>query len=204
MKRVRTLTPIAMLILALASTGAHASVFSDLRGHLGFGYTKLFGSVGIEDPGAVPPQEISAPGGSMAVAAGLDLPVATDLRAGIEAGVDLLGSVAVERGSLFAELDYSVFEVLGLVHWTPPWNGPLGRISVGPGLFKARADLSSAGPAAFEDLPVLEWAPGASLSATLISRKERKVNAGVELGTRWIALSNDDWVLATARVVIHY
>jgi hypothetical protein len=190
MKRARTLIPIAMLVLALASTGARASAFSDLRGHLGFGYTKLFAD--------------DAPGGSMAVAAGLDLPVAQDLRAGIEAGVDLLGSTAVERGSLFAELDYSVFEVLGLIHWTPPWNGPLGRISVGPGLFKARADLSSAGPAAFEDLPVLEWAPGASLSATLISRKERKVNAGVELGTRWIALSEDDWILATARVVIHY
>lgn len=191
MKRLRTLIPIATLLaLALAPPGVLASPFTGMRGHLGFGYTKLF----TDD----------APGGSMAVAAGLDLPVAPDLRAGIEAGVDLLGSTSVDRGSLFAELDYSVFEVLGLVHWTPPWRGPLGRVSLGPGLFKARADLNSAGPAAFEDLPVLEWAPGLAATATLITRKDTKVSAGLELGTRWIALSDDDWILATARVVIHY
>lgn len=196
---------IAALLIALTPVAASASPFSDMRGHLGFGYTKLFADLGVREPGVLPEEPIDTPGGSMAVAAGLDIPIASDLRAGIEAGVDLLGSTSVERGSLFGELDYSVFEVLGLVHWAPPWHGPLGRISLGPGLFKARADLSSAGPAAFEDLPVLEWAPGLAASVTLISRKERKVNAGLELGTRWLALSEaEDWILASARLVIHY
>ena len=177
-------------LLAIVPVRAGASTFSELRGHIGFGYAKLFAT--------------DAPGGSMAVAAGLDLPVATDLRAGIKAGIDLLGSSAFERGSLLGELDYSVFEVLGLVHWTPSWRGPLGRVSVGPGLFKAKADLNSAGPAEFEDLPVNEWGPGVSGSVTFISRKPSKVSAGLEIGGRWIALSKEDWSLFNARLVIHY
>lgn len=206
---VRTRTPvliaIAAVMLVLAPLRAGASPFSGMKGHLGFGYTKLFADLGAKDPADPDGEQIDTPGGSMAVAAGLDLPIAPDLRAGIEAGIDLLGSNSVERGSLFGELDYSVFEILGLVHWTPSWKGPIGRISVGPGMFKARADLNSAGPAAFEDLPVLEWAPGAAASVTFISRKPRKVNAGIELGTRWLAMDQgDDWILASARLVIHY
>jgi len=177
-------------LLAIVPVRAGASPFSEMRGHLGFGYAKLFAT--------------DAPGGSMAAAAGLDLPVTTDLRAGIEAGIDLLGSSAFERGSLLGEVDYSVFELLGQVHWKPSWRGPVGRVSIGPGLFKAKADLNSSGPAAFEDLPVNEWGPGVAGSVTFISRKASKVSAGLELGGRWIALSKEDWSLFNARLVIHY
>ena len=210
MARIRTPLPILTLgfaLLAIVPAGAGASPFSQMRGHIGFGYTKLFATIGVKEPGVEPPEEITAPGGSMEVAAGLDLPIDTNLRAGIEAGIDLLGSSAIERGSLLGELDYSVFELLGLVHYAPSWGGPLSRISLGPGMFKARADLSSSGAAAFEDLPVREWAPGVAGSVTLMSRKPTKVSAGLEVGGRYLFMSDeaaDDWFIASARVVIHY
>jgi len=210
MARIRTPLPILTFVCALLATvpaGATASPFSHMRGHIGFGYTKLFATLGVVDPEAVPPEEIKAPGGSMEVAVGLDVPVDTNLRVGFEAGFDLLGSTAVERGSLLGELDFSVFELLGLVHYAPAWGGPLSRISLGPGLFNARADLSSSGAAAFEDLPVREWAPGVAGSVTLMSRKQTKVSAGLEVGARYLFMSDeaaDDWILASARVVIHY
>jgi hypothetical protein len=185
---LRTLGLIGLITIVPVRAGA--SPFSEMGGHLGFGYAKLFAT--------------DAPGGSMAAAAGLDLPVTTDLRAGLEAGIDLLGSSAFERGSLLGEVDYSVFELLGQVHWKPSWRGPVGRLSIGPGLFKAKADLNSSGPAAFEDLPVNEWGPGVAGSVTFISRKPSKVSAGLELGGRWIALSKEDWSLFNARLVIHY
>jgi hypothetical protein len=209
MARIRTPLPVLTFVfalLAIVPAAAAASPFSQLRGHIGFGYTKLFATIGVEDPGAVPPETIEAPGGSMEVAAGLDVPIDTHLRVGFEAGIDLLGSTATERGSLLGELDYSVFELLGLVHYAPSWGGPVGRISLGPGLFKARADLSSSGAAAFEDLPVREWAPGVAGSVTFMSRKETKVSAGLELGGRYLFMDSaeDDWIIASARVVIHY
>ena len=211
MARIRTPLPILTFVfalLAIVPAGADASPFSRMRGHIGFGYTKLFATIGVQDPGAVPPEEIKAPGGSMEVAAGLDVPVAEAMRVGIEAGIDLLGSSAVERGSLLGELDFSVFELLGLVHYAPSWGGPLGRISLGPGLFKARADLSSSGAAEFEDLPVREWAPGVAGSLTFMPRKETKVTAGLELGGRYLFMDgtyeSEDWFIASARVVIHY
>jgi hypothetical protein len=108
----------------------------------------------------------------------------------------------VERGSLSADVDYSVFEVVALLHWVPP-AGPW-RISAGPGLFHGRADLSSSGPVAFGDLAVDETNAGAALSVELLSRRESLLRAGVELGARTMWMSHETWTLALGRLTVHY
>jgi hypothetical protein len=83
--------------------------------------------------------------------------------------------------------------------------GPIGRISIGPALLSARADLSTAGGgAAFSDLAVEEVAAGIAMDATLIQRSSAPVRVGLELGTRVGFLPEEAWTLATARLAIHY
>ncbi len=159
------------------------------QGHLAIGYAKLL------NPGS--------PGGSLAIGAGVDYPVHAGLRAGVDVGFLLLGSQVFERGSLAAELDHSVFEALALVHWTPS-RGPIGLVSVGPGLFHARADLSSSGPAAFSDLAVEETAPGAAINLTAIARRSSPVKAGFEFGVRALWLPNETWTVAVGGLTVHY
>src|SRR6185436_9258060 len=139
--------------LALACMAAPAGAEGRLQkfhGHLGVGYAKLVG-----DP---------APGGSFTMNAGVDYPVGERLRVGLDFGYELLGGDIVERGSFVAGVDYSMVELLALVHFAPQRLGPLRRISVGPGLFAPHGDLSvSAGGASFSDLAVDEVVPGAAL-----------------------------------------
>jgi hypothetical protein len=169
---------------------AHAAL-EDVRGNLSIGYSKLF----IAD----------APAGNLSGAGGLDYPVTGPLRVGLEVGLHLLGSRAVERGSLLANVDYSLFEVVAFAHWTPHGLGPIGRISVGPALMSARGELStSGGGAAFSDLAVEEVAPGAALDVTVISRSASPVRVGLEVGGRYAFLDGDDWSIGSVRVTFHY
>ena len=113
---------IALIALfgALAAEPAAAALsWSDLHGHMGLGYAKLLNS--------------GSPAGSLAIGAGAELPLRSNLSAGVDLGFSLLGSQTFERGSLNADLDYSMFEALLLLHYAPE-RGPIARISFGPGV----------------------------------------------------------------------
>ena len=177
-------------LLLLATPAASGLRMSEFNGHLGFGYARLMAD--------------SLPAGSMTVAGGVDYPIGRTLRIGMDIGYHLLGSRTAESGSLLAELDYSVFEALALIHWAPPWRGPLGRVSFGPGVFHARADLSSTGAPAFSGLAVEQTVGGAGLALTLVQRKPAPVRLGLEAGARLVLLRGDDWTVLGARLTMHY
>ena len=190
--RVASFLPVALALLAAASAPAAAGLrLEPVRGHVSFGYTRLFVQ--------------KAPPGNISVSGGLDYPVNDTWRLGGDVGFHLLGSRNVTRGTLLATLDYSVFEALLLAHWQPSWHGPIGRVSFGTGLFHASADLSASGGGAFfTDLPRHENALGFGLDATLMQKKVAPVRVGFELGTRVGLLKQETWTLATARLAFHY
>lgn len=183
---------VAALALALAASPAQAKGrLQKVRGSLGVGYAKL-----LSDP---------APGGSFAMGAGVDYPLASSWRLGVAIGYDLLGSVIVEEGSFAASVDYSMLEMLALAHWQPSFRGPLGRVSLGPGLFRPLADLATAaGGASFSKYAVDEMAPGLALDGTFIQRREAPVRIGLEAGVRVVYLEQETWTLAQVRVAFHY
>ena len=187
--------------LLLLATPAFAGLgVNEFNGHLGFGYTQRIGESSSEKRFGA-----TRPAGSLTVAGGVDYPVAATMRAGVDIGYYLLGSATAESGSLLAELDYSVFEALALVHWVPPWRGgPLGRVSLGPGVFHARADLSSTGAPAFSDLAVEQTVGGGVVALTFIQRKPAPVRLGLEAGARRVFLRGDDWTILSARLTMHY
>jgi hypothetical protein len=167
------------------------AAFSDFKGNLAIGYARLF----------IP----EAPGGSFSMGGGIDYPVASELRVGLGINYHLLGSRATQRGSLYANVDYSVLDVDLLLHWEPSGFGPIGRISAGPALVRARGDLSSSGTGAgFGDLAVDELAPGMALDLTLIPHSEKLVRIGLEVGTRVGFLESTTWTVATVRATFHY
>jgi hypothetical protein len=183
----------ATLLTVLAATPRPAAAFeiSRVRGHLAVGYGKLF----IGEP----------PGGSMSMAGGVELPITDAFSSGIEVGYHLMGSHTELRGSLLADVDYSLFETSLLLYWTPPWRGPVGRISFGPGLYNARAELSaSGGGAGFTDLAVDQTAAGLAAGVEFLSRKPSVLRLGAELGARLAFVSDEAWSGAVARVVVHY
>lgn len=188
----RRFAALAVLALVIAAPSAHAEGrLAKFRGQLGIGYAKLVGD--------------ETPGGSFSMSAGVDYPVSGRLRAGVAFGYDLLGGRIVERGSFVAGLDYSMVEMLALAHWTPASLGPLRRISLGPGLFGAHADLSaSAGGAGFSDLAVDEVAPGFALDGTVMQGGDSPVRIGLEVGVRMVFLSDDTWTMALVRLAFHY
>lgn len=181
---------LAALLLPAASAAAPPPL-ARLQGHLSFGYTRLLAR--------------DAPAGSMAVDSGIDVPLDADWSAGVTLGYALLGSRTVGRGSLIANLDYSVFEAIAFAHLQPAGLGPVGRLSFGPGLFSARATLStSGGGAMFSDLAREEVVPGFALDATLMKRKPSPVRVGLELGTRIAFLKEETWTLTGVRLAFHY
>jgi len=182
---------LAVSIAAVVPEPAAASFLGDLKGHLSVGFAQLF----VAD----------APGGSLSVTGGASYPVTPRFGVGAEIGYHLLGSRNVERGSITASIDYSVFEGVAFLHWIPSRLGPVGIVSVGPGFMSARAELSTTGGGAgFSDLAVEKVAPAAALDVTLIRRSNAPVRVGIELGTRVGFLPSDTWTLATARVAFHY
>jgi hypothetical protein len=161
------------------------------RGHVAIGFASVI-------------SDANAPGGSLSVAAGIDYPVAAPWRIGSAVSFDLLGTSNVDRGSIRAGLDYSLFEAALLATWLPA-HGPFARISFGPGVASPRVDLSIAGGGAgFADLTVGEIKGELALDATVMSRHSPVVAVGAELGTRWIPTSQGSWTLLTARLAVHY
>lgn len=190
----------AGLILG-AANGFAADEPRGWNGHLGFGYAKVF--VTDRDIRAVKPR--FSPGGSLSVGGGMDYPVARNLRAGIDVGYHLLGGRTIERGSLLASVDYSVFEAIAFLHWHPAHAGPLGRVSAGPVLMSTRAELStSGGGAAFGDLAVEEVALGWAVDATLMSSRPAPVRPSFQVGMRVGFLDDQNWHLVTARLGVHF
>jgi hypothetical protein len=177
---------------------------AELRGHISVGYGAL-----VAD---------GAPGGSMSFAGGVEYPVGGNLTAGIEIGSSLLGTRVIDSGSLGAEVDYSLFEAVAFARWTP--SGVPLTIALGPGVFHARADLTSSGAAGFSDFALEETRGGVAVDLTLIQRKPAPVRAGLELGLRtlWLpavdpsaavpvstpTLTDGTWTMVSARLAIHY
>lgn len=182
---------ILVAALAGAAAPAHAMRLAGWKGHLALGYAKVF-------------SDTLAPGGSFSVAGGVDYPVGPRWRIGPVLGFHLLGSTIVERGSFAANLDYSALEGALMLTWLPP-AGPIARVSAGPGIASARAELSTAGGgASFLDLAVGEIQPSFALEVTAMPRGERVVAPGLELGLRVVPLDRQTWTLFTARLAIHY
>ena len=161
----------------------------DMRGHLGFGYAKLMNQ--------------GAPGGSLGIGAGVEMSVLSDLDLGAELGFDLLGGNTHERGSVSADLDYSLIEGLLLLHWMPA-RGPFNRVSLGPGIFHARAGLTTGAPALFQDLPVDETAPGMGGGLEFGPKGKKIVKAGLEVAARAVWMEHETWTVGLARLVVHY
>ena len=189
-------------LLAMLPAAAQAMSVDRFGGHLGLGYSHLL--VHDEDPSAT--EASFSPGGSLSVDAGVDYPIASSaFRVGVDIGFALLGSRTVERETQIANLDYSSFEAALFVHYTPQGWGPIGRISLGPALVSARAELAtSGGGLAFTDLATEEVAPAGALDVTLITTKPSPVRAGVVLGMRQAFLETETWTLISARLAIHY
>ena len=183
----------AMAVAAglLLGLPAESRALGEMNGHLSVGVSQLFVS--------------DSPGGSLSVGGGLDVPLGGQFRIGPAIGYHLLGSRTVDRGSLNANVDYSVFEAAALLHWLPPRLGPVGRVSAGPALFLASAELStSGGAAAFSDLAVGEAVPGLAYEVTLMRRAPAPVRVGLELGGRTGFLASTTWTVASARLAFHY
>jgi hypothetical protein len=184
------------LCVSVWSTPTFAIDFEKFSGRVSMGYTQLF----IADTSGS-----FSPGGSLAMGAGIDYAIHPDFAVGIGLGFHLLGSRTVEQGSLAANLDYNAFEAVAWAHWNPRHLGPVGRVSVGPALLSARAELATAGGgAAFSDFAVEEVAPGIGLDVTLMPRSPAPLRAGVELGMRVGFLRSETWTLVGARLAVHY
>lgn len=184
----RMLLPLALILIpASAAAGVR---WSEMGGHLSVGY----GALMIEH----------APGGSISLAAGFDVPVAPALRAGFDVGYDLLGSRTVQEGSFFASVDYSAFQAAAFLHWLPA-HGPVRRVSLGPAILGAHGDLSvTSGGASFSSLAVHQTAGGVAAQVTLMSARPAPVKLGLELGARRGFLAGDDWTVVSARATVHY
>lgn len=184
-----------LVVGALAASRGHAALrLGDVNGRLAIGYTILSAS-----------DTSDTPGGSLSIGGGADIPLAPRLRAGVDVGYHLLGSRTLEQGSLTSGLDYSVFEVLALVHWTPTDRGPLLTVSAGPGLFVAKAELAATSVGlAFTPQAIDETRLGGSLAISAVRRRAAPVRVGLELGVRVVPLDATTWTLATARLVMRY
>lgn len=188
---------LALALLCLFATvpaaPAHAGGIhlEEWRGHVAFGYGRLF-------------SDDLAPGGSISVAGGVDYPVHESLRLGPVIGMTILGTHDVTRGSVAAGLEYSLLDAALQLHWLPK-NGPVSRVSLGPGLGAARASLQvGGGGAGFLDLAVDEVRPELAFDLSMLPRRQKIVAVGLEVGVRFVPVERVNWVLATLRLAIHY
>jgi len=195
---------IALLALAGASP-ARALDVQQFHGHLSLGYSRVFIDR-HERQDSDFHSDSDSPGGSLSVAGGVDYPMIGPLRLGADVGFALLGSRTVALGREVANLDYTLFEAALLAHWKPNRLGPVARISFGPALESARAELStSGGGIPFSRLAIEKVAPGAALDVTLMKKSSRSpVLAGLELGVHAAFLPSETWTIANARLAIHY
>jgi hypothetical protein len=181
---------VALALLAGSAVPAAAFEFSKVQGHLSFGYGRLM--VG------------HSPAGSIGLTGGFEHPVSSVLDAGLDLGLYLYGNRTIDRGSLNATLDYGALELIAFTHWKVPF-GPISRVSFGPGLTSARAELSAAaGGAAFLDLAVDEVAPTLALDLTMMRRKPGPVRVALIAGARSAFLDGEDWHQFSVRFGFHY
>ncbi|HKQ59575.1 MAG TPA: hypothetical protein VJY35_17070 [Candidatus Eisenbacteria bacterium] len=189
---IPALLALAMLP-ALAGTAAAAMQLSNVHGRMALGFSHVVSS-----------DTSGTPGGSLSFGMGLNYPVASRLRAGLDVGYHLLGSRTLVQGTLSSGIDYSVFEALALVHWTPR-EGGLFTISAGPGLFVARAALAATSVgAAFASQAVEETRVGGALTVAAMRRGSAPVRVGLEAGVRFIPLESTTWTVASARIALAY
>jgi len=185
----------ALLVALLVGAGAsraHAAPRLDAwKGHIAFGYAKVF-------------SDTLAPAGSLSVAGGVEYPLSGQWRLGPALSFNLLGSSSTRRGSVPAQLDYSLFEAALLLTYLPA-HGPVARLSAGAGVASARAELSVAGGgAAFGDLTVGEVKPEFAIDATAMPRSMTIVAVGAEFGARFVPVTQGLWTMFTARLAIHF
>lgn len=181
--------------LALAAGPAAAGLrLSDVHGHMTLGFSHLFVS-----------DTTSTPGGSVSFGAGADIPIHSRLRAGIDMGYHLLGSQTLTQGTLSSGIDYSLFEAIAFLHWSPLDHGPDLVVSVGPGLFHTKAELASSSVGlAFTPYAVNETKVGGALFVTALRRKPSPVRPGIVLGVRVIPLENVTWTVGSAGIALAY
>lgn len=182
--------PLALVLVAALAAPAGAFQFERVQGHMSFGYGRLMVS--------------HSPAGSIGITVGFDHPASPLLDVGLDLGLYLYGNRTIVRGSLNATLDYSSFDLIAFTHWHVP-VGPVTRLSVGPGLTFARADLSAAaGGGAFLDLPVNEVAPTLAVDLTMVKRKPAPVRVALVAGYRAALLHGEDWNQFSVRLGFHY
>lgn len=191
MKRWSVLVWSMVALGVLAPSQAAALRLEPWRGHVAVGYGHLF-------------SDSFSPGGSISVAGGVDYPVSPNLRVGPVIGMSILGTHDVVRGSITAGLDYSLFDCALQLHWSPA-NGPLSRVSFGPGFAIARTSLQvGGGGAGFLDLAVDEVRPELAVDVSAMPRRQKIVAVGIEAGVRIVPVERVSWVLGTVRLAIHY
>jgi hypothetical protein len=184
----------AVWLLGGAAPGNAALQLADVRGHLAIGFAHVSSS-----------DTTATPSGSISIGGGVDLPVRPRLRAGLDVGYHLLGSRTLVQGSLTSGIDYSLFEALALVHWSPLDRGPELVVSAGPGLFNARAELAATSIGlAFTPQAIDQTRAGAALALTVTRRRPAPVRVGLELGLRLVPLERATWTVLSARVAMRY
>lgn len=182
---VTTLSPL------LAPQAQAALKLDHWKGHVAFGYAKVF-------------SDTLAPAGSLSVAAGIAYPVRERWLVGPTMSFNLLGSSSAKRGSVTAGLDYSMVDVALMATYLPARTW-CSRVSFGPGIASAHADLAvAAGGAAFRDLAVFQASPEFAIDAALMPRRMKVVAIGAELGARILPTDQGAWSILTARLAIHF
>lgn len=168
--------------------------FGNVHGHAAIGFGHLFTS-----------DTTATPGGSISIGGGVDYPLTPRLSAGVDVGYHLLGTRTLTQGTLTSGIDYSVFEALAMLHWTPLDHGPGIIVSGGPGLFSARASLAPTSVGAtFSPQAVEQTRLGAGLGLAVTRRRPSPVRVGLELGVRIVPLEHFTWTVASARIVMLY
>jgi hypothetical protein len=183
----------AWLIAAAALLGAALArpAHADWKGNLALGYSKLF----IPD----------APAGGFGIALGVNQEAGPRLRIGPVVAYHLLGTNAVARGSQNANVDYSLIEFELRADWTLEHTGPLRRVSIGPSLTHANAEISqSSAGLMFEDLAVSEWKGGLGIDVALLPKGPRTVAVGFEAGAHLSFVQSQTWTVGTVRLVLEY
>ena len=176
---------------ALTLVAGAGSARAAWKGDLALGYSKLF----IPD----------APAGGFAIALGVNQEAGERLRVGPVIAYHLLGTSAVQRGSQNANVDYSLLEFELRADWTLEHTGPLRRVSIGPSLTHATAEISqSSAGLMFEDLAVSEWKGGLGVDVALLPKGPRTVAVGFEAGAHLSFVQSRTWTVGTIRLVLEY
>ena len=185
------LAALSLALTTLAGPVLAGPRLDEWKGHLSVGYTMLAA-------------DSHAPGGSMSFGGGVEYPITSRWRLGPSLAFHLLGSSQVQKGSVIAGLDYSLFES-ALMMTLVPERGPFTRLSFGPGVALPKVDLSVAGGgAAFGDYTVHEVRPEFAANATLSPRRLKVVAVGLDLGARFITRSTSSWTTFTTSFTILY